>query len=181
MLNKWIRINIKILFIYYRSNYARIYVRHLNELDHEFTARSVFFIYFTSMWHKELLPSGIFHPFYFPSPTKNDFLAYLFCKGHVRYCYYTSLSFFLYKNMTVVLLVHPKINCMTIPPVVPVKNIRTIPLCGNFSNHISRTFLNHSSHWFKLNDVMQVLWLSLRELMYWDGRQQVNNDYSPLW
>jgi hypothetical protein len=40
--------------------------------------------------------------------------------------YYTSLSFFLYKNMTVVLLLHPKINCMTIPPVVPVKNCRTI-------------------------------------------------------
>ena len=65
--------------------------------------------------------------------------------------YYGSLSFFLYKNMTVVLLLHPKINCMTIPLVVPVKIFRTIPLCGNFSNHISRTFLNHSSHWFKLN------------------------------
>ena len=60
---------------------------------------------------------------------------------------YTSLSFFLYKNMTVILLLHPKINCMT------------IPLCDNFSNHISRTLLNHSSHWFKLNDVMQVLGL----------------------
>jgi hypothetical protein len=33
---------------------------------------------------------------------------------------------------------------------------KSIPLCGKFSNHISRTFLNHSSHWFKLNDVMQV-------------------------
>jgi hypothetical protein len=54
--------------------------------------------------------------------------------------------FFLYKNMIVVLLLHPKINCMTIPPVVPVKSFRTIPLCGKFSNHISRTFLNHSSH-----------------------------------
>jgi hypothetical protein len=34
---------------------------------------------------------------------------------------------------------------------MPVKNCRTIyiPLCGNFSNHISRTFLIHSSHWFK--------------------------------
>jgi hypothetical protein len=42
--------------------------------------------------------------------------------------YYTSVSFFLYKNMTVVLLLHPKINCMTIPPVVPVKIFRTIPL-----------------------------------------------------
>ena len=73
--------------------------------------------------------------------------------------YYTPLSFFLYKNMTVVLLLHPKINCMTILPVVSVKNFRTIPLCGNFSNHISRTLLNHSSHWFKLNDVMQVLGL----------------------
>jgi hypothetical protein len=51
----------------------------------------------------------------------------------------------------------PKINCMTIPPVVPVKHCRTIPLCGNFSNHISRTFLIHSFDWFKLNDVMQVL------------------------
>ena len=40
--------------------------------------------------------------------------------------YYTSLSFLLHKNMTVVLLLHPKINCMTIPPVVPVKNCRTI-------------------------------------------------------
>ena len=60
--------------------------------------------------------------------------------------YYTSLSFFLYKNMTVVLLFHPKINCKTIPPVVPVKNCRTIPPCGNFSNHISQTFLNQSFH-----------------------------------
>ena len=59
--------------------------------------------------------------------------------------------------MTVVLLLNPKINYMTIPPVVPVKNVRTIPPCGNFSNHISRTFLNPSSHWFKLNDVIQVL------------------------
>ena len=59
--------------------------------------------------------------------------------------------------MTVVLLFHPKINCMTIPPVVPVKNCRTIPLCGNFSNHICRTFLIHSFDWFKLNDVMKVL------------------------
>ena len=59
--------------------------------------------------------------------------------------YYTSVSVFLYKNMTLVLLLHTNINCMTIPP------------CGNFSNHISRTFLNYSSHWFKLNDVMQVL------------------------
>ena len=58
--------------------------------------------------------------------------------------------------MTVVLLLHPKINYMTIPPVVPVKFVRTISLCGNFSYHISQTFLNHSSHWFKLNDVMQV-------------------------
>jgi hypothetical protein len=40
------------------------------------------------------------------------------------YRYFTNL--FLYKNMTVVLLLHPKINCMTIPPVVPVKNCRTI-------------------------------------------------------
>jgi hypothetical protein len=32
---------------------------------------------------------------------------------------YTSLSVFLYKHMTVVLLLHP--NLMTIPPVVPVK------------------------------------------------------------
>ena len=61
--------------------------------------------------------------------------------------------------MTVVLLLHRKINCMTITPVVPVKHFRIIPLCGNFSNHISRTFLNHSSHWFKLDDVMQVLGL----------------------
>ena len=59
--------------------------------------------------------------------------------------------------MTVVLLLHPKINCMTIPPVVPEKNFRTIPLSGNFSNQISRSFLNHSSHWFKLHDVIQVL------------------------
>ena len=63
--------------------------------------------------------------------------------------------------MTVVLRLNPKINYMTIPPaVVPVKNARTIfHPCGNSSNHISRTFLNHSSHWFKLNDVMQVLGL----------------------
>ena len=57
--------------------------------------------------------------------------------------------------MTVVLLLNPKIYS----PVVPVKYFGTIPLCGNFSNHISRTFLNHLSHWFKLNDVMQVLGL----------------------
>ena len=57
--------------------------------------------------------------------------------------YYTSVYFFLYKNMTVVLLLHPNINCMTIPPVVPVKHLMTIALCGNFSNNISRTFLNH--------------------------------------
>ena len=81
--------------------------------------------------------------------------------------------------MTVVLLLHPKINCMTIPPVVPVKNCRTIPLCGNFSNHISQTFLNHSYHWFKLNDVMQVLrFFIVRGKL---PRRQVNNDYSPLW
>ena len=49
--------------------------------------------------------------------------------------------------MTVVLLLHPKINWMNIPPV---KIFMTIPLCGNFSNHISHTFLNHSFHWFKL-------------------------------
>jgi hypothetical protein len=67
----------------------------------------------------------------------------------------TSLSFFLYKNMTVVLLLHPKINCMTIGGAG--KFVRTIPPCGNFSNHISQTFLNHSSHWFKLNDVIKVL------------------------
>ena len=59
--------------------------------------------------------------------------------------------------MTVFLLLHPKINYMTIPPMVPVNFFRTIPLCGNFSNHFSRTFLKHSSHWFKLNDIMQVL------------------------
>ena len=74
-----------------------------------------------------------------------------------KYNYCTSLSFFLYKNMTVVLLLHPKIDCMTIPPVVPVKHFRTIRPCDNFSNHISRKFLNHSSHWLKSNDVMQVL------------------------
>ena len=61
--------------------------------------------------------------------------------------------------MTVVLLLHPKINCLTIFPVVPVKNCRTIPLCGNFSNNISHSFLDHSSRWFKLDDVMQVLGL----------------------
>jgi len=61
--------------------------------------------------------------------------------------------------MTAVLLLHPKINCMTISPVVPVNNFRTISQCGNFSNHISRTFLNHPSHWFKLNDVMQIIGL----------------------
>ena len=55
--------------------------------------------------------------------------------------------------MTVVLLLHPKISCMTIPPVVPVKYFRTIPPCGNFSNHISPTFLNLSFHCSKLNDV----------------------------
>jgi hypothetical protein len=35
--------------------------------------------------------------------------------------------------MTVVLLSHPKINCMTIPPLVPVNSFRTIPPCGNFA------------------------------------------------
>jgi hypothetical protein len=59
--------------------------------------------------------------------------------------------------MTVILLLHPKINCMTIPLVVLVNGFRTIPPCGYFSNHISRIFLNQSSHWFKLNDIMQVL------------------------
>ena len=59
--------------------------------------------------------------------------------------------------MTVVLLLHPKINCMTISPVVLVKNCKTIPPCGNFSNHISWTYQNHSSHWFKLSDVIQAL------------------------
>jgi hypothetical protein len=53
------------------------------------------------------------------------------------------------------LLLNPKINYMNIPTVVPVKNVRTIPPCGNSSNLISQTFLNHSSHWFKLNDVMR--------------------------
>ena len=77
-----------------------------------------------------------------------------------RIYYYTSLSFFLYKNMTVVLLLNPKINYMTIPPVVPVIFFRTIPPCGNFSNHITRTFLNHSTHWFKLNDVYNGMILS---------------------
>jgi hypothetical protein len=33
---------------------------------------------------------------------------------------------------------------MTITSVVPVKNCRTILPCGNFSDYISRTFLNHS-------------------------------------
>jgi hypothetical protein len=37
------------------------------------------------------------------------------------------MSFPIAKNMTVVLLLHPKINCMTISPVVPVKNCRNIP------------------------------------------------------
>ena len=50
--------------------------------------------------------------------------------------YYASLSFFLDKNMTVVLLFHHNINCMTIPLVVSGKNCRTIPLCGNFSNSV---------------------------------------------
>ena len=72
---------------------------------------------------------------------------------------YFTIFFSFYKNMTVVLLLHPEISCMTILPVVPVNNFRTIPLCDNFSNHISRTFLHHSYHWFKLNDVKQVLWL----------------------
>ena len=61
--------------------------------------------------------------------------------------------------MTVVLLLHAKIICMIIPPVVLVKYFRIIPPCGNFSNHISLTLLSHSSHWFILNDVMQVLGL----------------------
>ena len=90
--------------------------------------------------------------------------------------YYNSVSFFLYKNMTVVLLLHPKIHCMTIPPVVPVNRFRTFPSCGNYSNHISRTFLNHSPHWFKLNDVIEVFkYFSLWEINYRDGRQQLNN------
>jgi hypothetical protein len=29
--------------------------------------------------------------------------------------------------------------------------------CGNYSNHISQTFLSHSSHWFKSNNVIQVI------------------------
>ena len=59
--------------------------------------------------------------------------------------------------MTVVLLLHPKINAHDYSPGGAAKNVRTILPCGNFSNHISQTFLNHSSHWFKSNDVMQVL------------------------
>jgi hypothetical protein len=82
--------------------------------------------------------------------------------------------------MTVILLLHPKISCMTIPLVMLVKNCRTIPPCGNFSNHISRPFRNHSSHWFRLSNVMQALrFFSLHELNYRDGRPQVSNDYSP--
>ena len=33
--------------------------------------------------------------------------------------------------------------------------------CGNFSKYISQTFLNHSSHWFKLNNVYNGMILSL--------------------
>ena len=36
-------------------------------------------------------------------------------------------SVFLNKNMTVVLLLHPKIKCVTIPPVVPVKILKLYP------------------------------------------------------
>jgi hypothetical protein len=36
-------------------------------------------------------------------------------------------SVFLNKNMTEVLLLHPKINCVTIPPVVPVKILKLYP------------------------------------------------------
>ena len=75
--------------------------------------------------------------------------------------YNISLFFFLYKNMTVVLLLLLKINAHDYSTaVVLVKNFKTIPPCGNFSNHISRTFLNHSSHWFKLNDVYNGMILS---------------------
>ena len=59
--------------------------------------------------------------------------------------YYTSLSILLYDSYCIF-----KSTAWLFPPVVPVKNCRTIPPCGNFNNHISRTFLNHSSHWFKL-------------------------------
>jgi hypothetical protein len=60
--------------------------------------------------------------------------------------------------MTVVLLLHPKINYMTIPTVMPVNSFRTIPLCGN-----------HSSHWFKLNDFF------IARVKLPRGRRQVNN------
>ena len=60
--------------------------------------------------------------------------------------------------MTVVLLLHPKINAHDYSTaVVLVNNFKTIPHCGNFSNHISRTYLNHSSQWLILSDIMQVL------------------------
>ena len=98
--------------------------------------------------------------------------------SHMFY-YYTSLSFFLYKNMTVVLLLHPKINCMTITLVVPVKNCRIIPPCGNFSNHISRTFLNHSSYWIKSKMSCKSSDFFIARAKLPDCRQQVNNDYSP--
>ena len=80
--------------------------------------------------------------------------------------------------MIVVLLLYPKINCKAIPSVMPVKNVRTIPLCGNFSNHTSRIVLNHSSHWFKWRHWSPQTF-SLRELYYRDGRRQVNNKYLP--
>ena len=78
------------------------------------------FFFFSSNFVAFSFINGMFHEYLEKSRH--------FClpRNVIRY-YYTSLSFFLYKNMTVVLLLHPNINCMTIPPVVLVKNYRTIP------------------------------------------------------
>ena len=48
--------------------------------------------------------------------------------------------------MTVVLLLHPTINCMTIPPEVPVKFVGLFPPVVISAVIFPEFFLNHSSH-----------------------------------
>jgi hypothetical protein len=81
--------------------------------------------------------------------------------------------------MTVVLLLHPKINCMTIHLVMQIQIFRSISPCGNFSNHISRTFLNHSSYWIKSKMSCKSSDFFIARAKLPDCRRQVYNDYSP--
>lgn len=63
--------------------------------------------------------------------------------------------------MTVILLLHPKSNCMTIPPVVPVNSFSTISSCGSLLDitfsafyvyfYISITSLCRVGEWLFIN------------------------------